>query len=76
MVYSQAWQNLRTCFRILGEFAPPRVRNDEGSAKYLHTDYQALGSDLARITSKADLSLFVRHVVFTLVEMLFDTSDP
>ena len=53
MVYSQAWQNLCTCFRILGEFAPPRVRDDEGSAKYLHTDYQALGSDLAGITSKA-----------------------
>jgi hypothetical protein len=54
MVYSQAWQNLRTSFRILGEFAPPRVRNDEGSAKYPHTDYQTLGSDLAGITSKAD----------------------
>jgi hypothetical protein len=57
MVYSQAWQNLRTCFRILGEFAPPRVRDYEGSAKYLHTDYQALGSDLAGITSKAEIRI-------------------
>jgi hypothetical protein len=29
------------------------MMDDEGSAKYLHTDYQALGSDLAGITSKA-----------------------
>jgi ABC-type antimicrobial peptide transport system ATPase subunit len=53
MVYSQAWHNLRTSFQILGEFAPPRVRDYEGFAKYLHADYQALGSDLAGITSKA-----------------------